>query len=59
MPRKLIDLSIYLENDVASDPPGLEPHIEYHKHADTYEQIAPCCLGLAQGDVPDGEGGAV
>ena len=35
MARKLIDLSMHLENDVPSDPPGLEPHIEYHTHKQT------------------------
>jgi len=48
MPRKLIDLSIFLENDVASDPLGLEPRIEYFTHENTFEQIAPFfpCLGI-------------
>lgn len=29
MTRKLIDISIYLENDVASDPEGFRPKIIY------------------------------
>ena len=59
MPRRLVDLSIYLENDVASDPPGLEPRIEYFSHQNTYAQIAPFFPGLQQQDLPDGEGWAV
>ena len=59
MPRKLVDLSIYLENDVASDPPGLEPRITYFTHENTYAQIAPFFPGLQQKDLPDGEGWAV
>lgn len=59
MPRKLVDLSIYLENDVASDPPGLEPKIEYFTHENTYAQIAPFFPGLKPEDLPDGEGWAV
>jgi kynurenine formamidase len=57
--RKLVDLSIYLENDVASDPPGLEPKIEYFTHENTVAQIEPFFPGLRKQDLPDGEGWAV
>ena len=59
MTRRLVDLSIFLENDVASDPPGLEPKIDYFTHENTYEQIAPFFPGLQKKDLPDGEGWAV
>jgi kynurenine formamidase len=59
MSRRFVDLSIYLENDVASDPPGLEPRIQYFTHEHTFEQIAPFFPGLKREDLPDGEGWAV
>jgi kynurenine formamidase len=59
MTRRFVDLSIYLENDIASDPPGLEPRISYFTHQNTFEQIAPFFPGLRREDLPDGEGWAV
>jgi kynurenine formamidase len=59
MTRRFIDLSIYLENEVLSDPPGLRPQITYFTHEHTYEQIAPFFPGLRREDLPDGEGWAV
>src|SRR5674476_927897 len=59
MTRKFVDLSIFLENDVLSDPPGLGPKIEYFAHEHTFEQIEPFFPGLKKEDLPDGEGWAV
>ena len=59
MPRRFVDLSIFLENDVLSDPPAFAPKIQYFTHDTTYEQIAPFFPGLKKDDLPDGEGWAV
>jgi len=57
-PSKFVDLSIFLENDVASDPPGMEPKITYFAHGETHEHIAQFFPGLRREDLPDGEGWA-
>ena len=59
MARKLVDLSIYLENDVISDPPPFQPKITYMTHKNTAPQIAKFFPGLKPEDLPDGEGWAV
>jgi kynurenine formamidase len=59
MARRFIDLSIYLENDVVSDPPAFRPRIEYFTHEHTVDQIASFFPGLQRADLPDGEGWAV
>jgi len=59
MPRRLVDLSIPIENGVESDPPGGEPQIAYSAHRDTVEQIARFFPGLSADQMPDGEGWAV
>ena len=35
MSKRFIDLSIYLENDVISDPPFMRPEITYQSHHET------------------------
>ena len=59
MTRTFVDLSIYLENDVLSDPPAFAPKIQYLTHENTTDQIASFFPGLQKGDLPDGEGWAV
>ncbi|MEY2683854.1 MAG: hypothetical protein RJA09_998, partial [Pseudomonadota bacterium] len=59
MSRRFVDLSIYLENDVLSDPPAFAPQIQYFTHENTFEQIEPFFPGLKKEDLPDGEGWAV
>jgi kynurenine formamidase len=59
MTRKFVDLSIYLENDVISDPPAFAPKIEYFNHQNTFEQIASFFPGLKKQDLPDSEAWAV
>ena len=59
MPRKIVDLSIYLENDVISDPPPFGPKITYMDHQATFPQMAPFFPGLKKEDLPDGAAWAV
>jgi len=59
MTRRFVDLSIYLENDVISDPPGFGPKIQYLAHQATAEQVTSFFPGLAPADLPDGEGWAI
>jgi kynurenine formamidase len=59
MTRTFVDLSIFLENDVVSDPPAFAPRIQYFSHEQTYEQIEPFFPGLKREDLPEGEGWAV
>ena len=55
MQRKIIDISVPLENDVAADPPGYGPKIEYliTRRPPPTSQVFP---GLKKEDLPDGEG---
>ena len=59
MSRRLVDLSIYLENDVLSDPPPFAPRIEYMTHQSSFDRLAPFFPGLKKQDLPDGEAWAV
>ena len=57
--RRFIDLSIYLENDVISDPPMMQPKIEYVTHDAGAEQVKLFFDGLESHELPDSEGWAV
>ena len=59
MTRRIIDISMPLENDVISDPQPFSPKITYIDHEQSYAQMAPFFPGLKKEDLPDGEAWAV
>ncbi|WP_221793222.1 cyclase family protein [Aquisediminimonas sediminicola] len=59
MARKIIDISVYLENDVVSDPPIYRPKIEYINHKMSVPELLGFFPGLEQKDLPDEEAWAI
>jgi kynurenine formamidase len=59
MATRIIDISVALENDIASDPPGHEPKITYVGHKDSAPAVCKFFPGLTPTDLPDGEGWAM
>lgn len=61
MPRRIVDLSVALTADIASDPPGAEPKITYIAHKDpaALSRMLPHFPGLTPADLPGGEAWAV
>jgi kynurenine formamidase len=59
MPRRIVDLSIFLENEIISDPPAFAPKIQYLNHKMTFERMASFFPGLTQEELPDGEAWAI
>lgn len=58
MVRRLVDLSVSIENGIASDPPHALPKIEYLDHHATAPGIADY-FGIRVEDLPSGEYAAV
>ncbi len=56
MPRRFVDLSIMLENDVISDPPFMRPHIDYVQHGETMGEMNHFFPGVTADQTPDGHG---
>ncbi|MDO9563700.1 MAG: cyclase family protein, partial [Bradyrhizobium sp.] len=59
MARKLIDISVPLQNDVPADPPGGQPAIQYIDHQQGLPRMMQFFEGLKAEDLPDGQGWAV
>jgi kynurenine formamidase len=56
MPRRLIDISMTLTNDVITDPPFMMPRIEYATHLDTMPHLNHFFPGVTAEQTPGGEG---
>jgi len=56
MTRRFVDLSIYLENDVITDPPTLRPRITYQSHGETMGEAQHFFPGITAEGFPGGEG---
>ena len=56
MARRLIDISVPLQNDVPADPPGGHPTIQYIDHQQSLPRMLQFFEGLKAEDLPDGQG---
>src|SRR5258708_26391508 len=59
MSRKLIDISVYLENDVPSDPPFMRPTVTYINHQESVPDLLQFFPGLTRNDLPEGAAWAI
>ena len=57
MARRLIDISVPLQNDVPADPPGGHPTITYIDHQQGLPRMLQFFPGLKAEDLPDGRAG--
>ena len=57
--RKFVDLSVSLEEGIASDPDFMLPKINYHDHKETADEIIQFFPGLKKDDLPNEEGWAM
>lgn len=56
MSRRFVDLSIYLENDVITDPPFMRPKITYQTHGETVKEAQHFFAGVEAEQFPGGQG---
>src|SRR5436190_5473355 len=56
MARRFVDLSIFLENDVITDPPFMRPRITYQAHRETVREANHFFPGVVAEQFPGGEG---
>src|SRR5436305_14883109 len=59
MARRLIDISVILDNDIPADPPIMRPTIRYSNHHEGFADFATLLPGLKREDLPDGEAAAM
>ncbi|HOP69780.1 MAG: cyclase family protein [Dethiobacteria bacterium] len=59
MPRRIIDLSVSIENDLPSDPPMMIPKIQYIDHALGRESMRLFFPEITEKDLPQGLGWAM
>jgi kynurenine formamidase len=59
MSQKIVDLSIYLENEVISDPAPFRPKIDYIDHRQSLPELIGFFPGIKPEDLPDGEAWAI
>ncbi|MBO4226833.1 cyclase family protein [Bradyrhizobium neotropicale] len=56
---RIVDLSINIENDVASDPAFSRPKVTYYGHDDTIDRMRNFFPDLTKGNLPDGKAWAM
>lgn len=59
MARRIVDISMPLENDVISDPQPFNPKIHYIDHEMSVDGMTAFFPGLTKDDLPDGEAWAI
>jgi kynurenine formamidase len=59
VPRRIVDLSVPLEMNIASDPPMALPRIDHIGHQASAAQMISFFPGLTQEQLPRGEGWAI
>jgi kynurenine formamidase len=59
MARRILDISIPIENDVKSDPDTYGPKLQYLNHHQTFGSLSAFFPGLQPQDLPDSEAWAI